>query len=435
MSPAVVRQPAGIPEGGRFAEVPHTEPDVQLAAERRPRPEDPWWVISEISHHLAPPIGWLRLARSDGKPTKPCLKALRARTGIAADAIAGDADPGVRDWVQRLLRAEFEPYARKLADPNSAAYLDSTVKPMDEMCARLGEKIGAFFAAGCPMVAAGGHRLQGTHEYRSVLDVEGRVVHQVRSRADSRPEDAPDGTAAIITYADRSVTETHYRDGRLHDGTGDTPTRVTRVPGVMTTTTRGVRHPRWGWIVDQDSPDGQPAWVRRYDDGEVETTHYTADHRQDPRPGVPARVVAYPDGRRTTMHYPFGAASDLPDGTACEAEYAPDGRLTRQVRRYDNWAWDGDDGSPALVERDESWRTTREKRMYFGSPLDGADGTPAERILHDNGEVSGVQSSRHVPHGGTRPRLYPAGRSWHERTTRAEEWPNARTEPVERLEP
>ena len=255
---------------------------------------------------------------------------------------------------------------------------------------------GAVPASGMPVLgtAAAG--------YTDWVDEDGHLTKQVRFDG-VRPDDAPDGTAAVIIYGKRSTTEKHYRDGIQHDGSGDTPSQLyTSVDGRVETS-RGYRKTRTSRFIDQDSPDGQPAKVivhaethpdwRQPPEGSVETTWMANGHRQDPGPGVPALTVAMPDGGTRSLHFPFGSQSDLDDGTPAEQHRNKDGQLIYQARFYDGFGFDGDDGEPAVRIWREDGSIAKELRYWGNRPSPGPNGEPAVTEYNPDGSVASTQQT------------------------------------------
>lgn len=281
---------------------------------------------------------------------------------------------------------------------------------------------GAVPASGMPVLGA------AAAGYRDWVGGDGHLVKQVRFNG-AKPDDAPDGTAAVILYTKGGTTEAFYRNGVLHDGSGHFPSRrYTTVKG-KTVTTRGYRD-RHRSMTDQDSPDGQPAMVVAHEvgepnewepaDGRIETHWMTAGHRQDPAPGVPAVTVEMLDGGLRHRHYPLGRMSDLPDGTPAEQIWNASGQLVAQARYYDGFLFDGDDGEPAVRRWRDDGTLSQECRYVAGKLRPGAEGEPAVVEYEADGVTPVVKQD-------------PWRDPWQpERRKRAREWPYARTAPYQR---
>lgn len=292
---------------------------------------------------------------------------------------------------------------------------------------------GAVPANGMPVLgsAAAG--------YTDWVDEDGHLTKQVRFNG-VRPDDSPDGTAAVILYRERATVEKHYRDGIQHDGSGDTPSQLyTSIDGKVVTS-RGYRRSRTYGFVEQDSPDGQPAKVvvyaeadpdwREPTDGRVETTWMANGHRQDPAPGVPALTVAMPDGSTRSLHFPFGSQSDLEDGTPAEEHRDRDGKLIYQARYYDGFLFDGDDGEPAVRIWREDGTIAKELRFWGNRPSPGLNSEPAVTEYHPDGSVA---STAQLGNRDFRESIFDGTRG----TPRAEAWPYAhfRSTPIQRGAP
>lgn len=272
--------------------------------------------------------------------------------------------------------------------------------------------------------------------YTDWVDEDGHLVKQVRFSG-VKPDDAPDGTAAVILYQERATVEKHYRDGIQHDGSGDAPSQLyTSVDGKVVTS-RGYRVGHRSSMIHQDSPDGQPAKVVAYaetdpdwrepTDGRVETTWMANGHRQDPAPGVPALTVAMPDGGTRSLHFPFGSQSDLEDGTPAEEHRNADGQLIYQARYYDGYLFDGDDGEPAVRIWREDGTIAKELRYWGNRPSPGPDSEPAITEYNPDGSVA---STEHTVRWDYYESIFDGTRG----KPRAVAWPYAylRSQPIQR---
>lgn len=249
---------------------------------------------------------------------------------------------------------------------------------------------GAAPANGMPVLGT------AANGYRDWVDDDGNLIKQVRYEG-LKPNDAPDGTAAVILYEGSRTTEKHYLGGDLHDGSGDFPSvRHTNASGRVIVY-RGYRERNsFLGFHEQDSPDGQPARVVAGLDGQVETSWMAAGLRQDPAPGVPGLTRVLPDGSTQSLHFPYGDLSDLDDGTPAVREWDPEGNLVSQVRYYGGWVCDGDDGDPALKQWRPDGSLLSGSRYWMGKQLPGANGEPAHTEYDVDGSVSSTtQDTRH----------------------------------------
>jgi hypothetical protein len=264
--------------------------------------------------------------------------------------------------------------------------------------------------------------------YTDKLDENGNLVLQVRL-VNGKPDDAPDGTAAVIAYstAETGCTrEAFYTGGVLHDGSGDKPSQRLTWPSGATDITRGFRRPHQGSIVTQDSPDGQPGSVRTSASGDTLTAHYANGRLQDPAPGVPAKVHAFADGSRRVTHAPCGRPADLPDGTPAERRYYPDGTAELEWRMHDGQPWDSDDGQPAERHFHPDGSVAKELYVFDGKLLDPAAGKPALAEYTPDGTMTRSESRPYIDsalHGFTDHRNRPS---------RAAKWSWGPKEPVTR---
>ncbi|WP_155853149.1 hypothetical protein [Arthrobacter sp. H14] len=281
-------------------------------------------------------------------------------------------------------------------------------------------------------VPVNGMNVLGSPEagYVDKIDDDGNLTAQVRLE-DRKPNDSPDGTAAIISYTPRGTEESFYTKGVLHDGSGGTPSkRYTGIDG-KTVITRGYRTAHRGSIVPQDSPDGQPASVvthavaeddwREPTDGRVATTWMTAGHRQDPAPGFPAMSTEMADGGRKYLHFPDGREDDLEDGTPAEQHFDKYGNRIFQGRYYGGFPFDGDDGEPAFRKWRPDGTLEKEWRYCKGQLLDSADGKPAITEYAEDGRTVVKEEHRGIDNRwfGTRFEF----ERLQDRGPRAKEWP------------
>ncbi|QOD05801.1 hypothetical protein [Pseudarthrobacter sp. BIM B-2242] len=268
--------------------------------------------------------------------------------------------------------------------------------------------------------------------YTDRLDEDGSLVLQVRME-NGRPNDAADGTAAIIHYSTDPAgctREVFYTDGILHDGSGDKPTERRTWPSGRTELVRGFRRPHHGHTVQQDSPDGQPASVKTSAEGHVITGYYADGRLQNPAPRTPARVEVRTDGTRIEQLAPFGELADLPDGTPSEHHYGPAGNLTAEIRRFGGYGWDSDYGDPSERRYRDNGTICKEVYRYQGVLLDSPVGKPALIEYAEDGSVTRqiAKPFQWDPyrHEEVRPNA---------RVTRHQAWKYSRKEPVPRYVP
>lgn len=275
-----------------------------------------------------------------------------------------------------------------------------------------GNESGAVPASGMPVLGT------AANGYRDWADEDGHLTKQVRLE-DGKPSDAPDGTAAVILYKRLGTTEKHYRNGILHDGSGDTPSTFYTQSDGKTVLTRSYRR-RNSWILEQDSPDGQPARVDTEPDGKKVTTWMASGMSQDPAPGTPAIITEFPDGSVEHAHAPCGEVSDLDDGTPAVRRWDAAGRLVKEVRHYAAWVTDGDDGTPAIREFWPNGSLKCEIRVWANQVRPGSSGEPSEVHYNEDGTVaSTIQDPR------SSLSIWPDRK---ERGSRSKDFPYARTE-------
>lgn len=206
--------------------------------------------------------------------------------------------------------------------------------------------------------------------YTADIDKETGAVKSHIRLVDGKPEDHPSGTPALTTYwpTGKVAREVHYRNGKLHDGSGDTPTEVIHLDNQQAEgdgrardqewhansgvrVLRGVPGGRHTGITEQDSPDGQPASIWQHSDGSSSIQYKTAGLRQDPAPGKHAMIDVKPDGT-TVNHHMHGRMNqhDPDDDTPAVTVFRADGSLERTVRYFTGTPWDGRKGEPAITE-------------------------------------------------------------------------------------
>ena len=268
--------------------------------------------------------------------------------------------------------------------------------------------------------------------YTDPVDEAGYLVVQVRLE-NGKPNDAPDGTPAIIRYStdpQGATRVTFYINGVMHDGSGDKPTEMLTWPSGRTEVRRGFRKPHQGGFIPQDSPDGQPASVKTSAEGTVVTGHYAHGVLQDPAPRIPARVEVRADGTRIEQHSPFGQMEDLPDGTPSEHHYGPAGNLTAEIRRHGGNGWDSDYGDPSERRYRDDGTVYKEVYRYHGGLLDSPVGKPALIEYAEDGSIARQVSRPFQWDSYTREEVH-----FNARVTRRQAWPYTRKEPVPRYEP
>lgn len=268
--------------------------------------------------------------------------------------------------------------------------------------------------------------------YTDTFDDAGDLVLQVRLE-NGRPNDAPDGTPAIIRYStdpQGATRTTFYTNGVMHDGFGDTPSEQLTWPSGRSEVRRGYRRPHQGGLVMQDAPDGQPAIVMTGANGTVVTGHYAAGVLQDPAPRIPARVEVRADGYRIEQHAPFGQLADLPDGTPSERHYGPAGNLVAEIRRHGGYGWDSDYGDPSERRYRDDGTVYKEVYRYHGGLLDSPVGKPALIEYAEDGSVARQVSKPDQWDSYTREEVH-----FKARVTRRQASPYTRNEPVPRHEP
>lgn len=270
-------------------------------------------------------------------------------------------------------------------------------------------------------VPANGMPVLGTaaNGYQDWVDEDGHLVKQVRFDG-VKPNDAPDGTAAVILYRESLTSERFYRNGVVHDGSGEAPTRrVTKTDGTISVY-RGVRVPHRD-VWEQESPDGQPSRVEISPDGELKTVWMASGHYQDPAPGVPAVTVKKADGSVVHVHTPYGVAQDLDDGTPAQREWNKDGQLVLEVRHYSGFVMDADDGIPAIREFYPDGTLKAERRYWMNKVAPGPNGEPSIVEYNPDGSVASTQYQGSVEYSAWGDRV--------KRTTRAGDVSYARYEP------
>lgn len=268
--------------------------------------------------------------------------------------------------------------------------------------------------------------------YTDTFDDARNLVLQVRLE-NGRPNDAPDGTPAIVRYStdpQGPTRATFFSDGVMHDGSGDKPTELLTWPSGRSEVRRGYRKPHQGSLIKQDSPDGQPASVKTSAEGTVVTGHYAQGFLQGPAPRIPARVEVRADGSRIEQHAPFGQMEDLPDGTPSEHHYGPAGNLTAEIRRHGGNGWDSDYGDPSERRYRDDGTVYKEVYRYHGSLLDSPVGKPALTEYAADGSIARQVSRPSHWDSYTREDV-----AFNARVTRRQAWPYTRKEPVPRYVP
>jgi hypothetical protein len=268
--------------------------------------------------------------------------------------------------------------------------------------------------------------------YTDTFDDAGNLVLQVRLE-NSKPNDAPDGTPAIVRYStdpQGPTRGTYFTDGVMHDGSGDKPSEMLAWPSGRTEIRRGHFRPHTNFFFKQDSPDGQPASMKTSAEGTVVTGHYAQGILQDPAPRIPARVEVRTDGSRIEQHSPFGQLEDLPDGTPSEHHYGPAGNLIAEVRRHGGDGWDSDYGDPSERHYRDDGTVWKEVYRYKGSLLDSPTGKPALVEYAEDGSVS-----RQVSQPVRWDSYLKEETRFNTRVTRRQARPHTRKEPVPRHEP
>jgi hypothetical protein len=265
--------------------------------------------------------------------------------------------------------------------------------------------------------------------YTDTFDDAGNLVLQVRLE-NGKPNDAADGTPAIIRYStdpQGATRATFYSNGVMHDGSGDKPSELLTWPSGRTEIRRGFRKPHQGSLTPQDSPDGQPASVKTSADGIIVTGHYAQGILQDPAPRIPARVEVRPDGYCIEQHAPFGQMEDLPDGTPSEHHYGPAGNLIAEIRRHGGYGWDSDYGDPSERRYRDDGTVYKEVYRYRGSLLDSPVGKPALIEYAPDGSIARQVSRPSQWDSYTQEEAH-----FNARVTRRQAWPYTRKEPVPR---
>ncbi|MET4144155.1 hypothetical protein [Arthrobacter sp. UYCo732] len=263
--------------------------------------------------------------------------------------------------------------------------------------------------------------------YTDTFDEAGNLVLQVRLK-NGKPNDAPDGTPAIIRYSTNPEGATHatfYTDGVVHDGSGDKPSELLTWSSGRTEIRRGHRRPHTAFFFRQDSPDGQPASVKTSAEGTVVTGHFAQGILQDPAPRVPARVEVRADGTRIEQRAPFGQLEDLPDGTPSEHHYGPAGNLIAEIRRHGDKGWDSDYGDPSERRYRDDGTVYKEVYRYNGSLLDSPTGKPALIEYAADGSIARQVSEPIQWDSYTKEEV-----RFNTRVTRRQAWPYTRKEPV-----
>jgi hypothetical protein len=197
--------------------------------------------------------------------------------------------------------------------------------------------------------------------YMERFDKDGVLTQRVRL-VNNHPTDHPSGTPAVFKYSQNRVEEIHYKNGKLHDGSGAVPSNVLRFvdgPNKGTVIThRGYRDSRSSQFSLQDPIDGQPARVIEKNDGSRVIEHYTAGWRQDPATGGPGMIENRTDGTTVEHHFTGGRQHDPADGSPAVTVKRSDGTLEKTVRYHNDYVWDAPNGDPAIVNYDTEGNVT-----------------------------------------------------------------------------
>lgn len=200
--------------------------------------------------------------------------------------------------------------------------------------------------------------------YTERFDKDGVLTQKVRL-VNNRPTDHPSGTAAVFKYSKNSIEEIHYKDGKLHDGSGDFPSKLNRIVDGPNKDSiivyRGYRDPITSGFHCQDSPDGQPARVVEKSDGSRVIEHYTAGRRQDPASGEPCMVETNADGSSISRHFTASHQHDPANGSPAVTCRRSDGSIEKTVRFHNSYVWDAANGAPAVVNYDTEGNVTSVK--------------------------------------------------------------------------
>lgn len=200
--------------------------------------------------------------------------------------------------------------------------------------------------------------------YMERFDKDGVLTQRVRL-VNNHPTDHPSGTPAVLKYSQNSVEEIHYKNGKLHDGSGVVPSNVVRFvdgPNKGTVITqRGYRSARNSSFNLQDPLDGQPARVIEKHDGSKTVEHYTAGRRQDPASGKPCMVETNADGSSLSRHFTNSHQHDPVDGSPAVTYKRSDGSIEKTVRCHNSYVWDAANGDPAIVNYDTDGNVTSVK--------------------------------------------------------------------------
>ncbi|MCU6479012.1 hypothetical protein [Arthrobacter sp. A2-55] len=380
---------ANAANGGRFAAPVHAEPLVTLAKPGglpNGYADVKEFFRGELGHHLSAVVGMARLAAHKGRH-RPDLESMMAeRIGRAAASIATQMNGDRAPWIVRVLKLRLDPVMKSIRDSSKgdecaeqASIFAQELDAMAEIFHRESAHASPLPVNGLPVLGTPGNG------YEDRIDEDGNLVAQVRLDH-GKPSDAPDGTPAVITYRPGFTSEKFYTDGRLHDGSGGTPSqRIIHTSGTVSVI-RGLIRPHSGHVIEQDSPDGQPAMTTtfaRYEttpwhtvrESDVDVQWKVSGRLRDPRPGKPACVITSKDGSVKVLHAPFGSLQDLTDGTPAEQHYGPAGQLTFQARYFNAVLWDADDGRPAYLHWDTDGNLLEELHFLHGQRREGPSST------------------------------------------------------------
>lgn len=200
--------------------------------------------------------------------------------------------------------------------------------------------------------------------YTERFDKDGVLTQRVRL-VNNRPTDHPSGAAAVFKYSSNRIEEIHYQNGKLHDGSGEKPSKLNRIidgPNKGSVIIyRGYRDPNTAGFYCQDSSDGQPARVVEKSDGSKVVEHYTAGRRQDPTSGEPCMIETNADGSSISRHFTDSHQHDPADGSPAVTYKRSDGSIEKTVRCHNSYVWDAANGEPAVVNYDTDGNVTSVK--------------------------------------------------------------------------
>lgn len=240
--------------------------------------------------------------------------------------------------------------------------------------------------------------------YTEKVDSDGNVTQRVRL-VNKRPDDHPTGTPAVIKYREHSIEEIHYHAGKIHDGSGDTPSKIMRVisgPNEGSVIIergfqyRGKNRSKDNQFRGQDPLDRQPGRIHTRKDGSKTVSHLTDGIRQDPEDGSHAYIVTSANGAVTKHHMNRGLQQDSIKGDPAVTVYRPDGSIEKTVRYFHGRPWDGPNGEPAIIEYDKEGKVEKTTYATLGVSSDESryitlySDTPLENSIPRN-SVSWMQ--------------------------------------------